>query len=51
MFNCLAVLLACSYLVPLTPSMPATFLQQCDAALGKATWDGSLGEPIVEHVR
>ena len=31
--------------------MPVTFLQQCDHALGNATWDGSLGEPMVEHIR
>ena len=31
--------------------MPATFLQQCDHALGNATRDGSLGEPMVEHIR
>ena len=31
--------------------MPATFLQQCDHALGNATRDGSLGDPMVEHIR
>ncbi len=31
--------------------MPATFLQQRDHALGNATRDGSLGEPMVEHIR
>ena len=31
--------------------MLATFLQQCDHALGNATRDGSPGEPMVEHIR
>ena len=31
--------------------MPATFLQQCDHALGNATRDDSQGEPMVEHIR
>ena len=31
--------------------MPATFLQQCDHAHGNATRNGSLGEPMVEHIR
>ena len=30
--------------------MLATFLQQCDHTLGNTTRDGSLGEPIVEHI-
>ena len=31
--------------------MPATFLQQCNHALGNATRDGSPGEPMVEQIR
>ena len=31
--------------------MPATFLQQCDHALRNANRGGSLGEPMVEHIR
>ena len=31
--------------------MPATFLQQCDHTLGNATRNGSIGKPMVEHIR
>ena len=30
--------------------MTATFLQQCDHTLGNTTRNGSLGEPMVEHI-
>ena len=33
------------------PNKPDTFLPQFDHALSNATRDGSLGEPMVEHIR